>query len=141
MNLQDTYTMIKDIWVKYNILEISLIVTLVLFVLSTLAIGVFFAVIEEDYFLVPHERSRWSVFGVLKNILGAVLICIGVLLLILPGQGVLTILMGLALVDFPQKRKWIHIILAKGPVLKKINAWRARLKKPPLKIPPPHATS
>ena len=40
---------------------------------------------------------------VFRNALGAVLLAAGIIMLFIPGQGLLTILIGLALIDFPGK--------------------------------------
>ena len=68
----------------------------------------------------------------LKNLLAYVLVAIGIVLLVLPGQGVLTIVVGLMLADFPGKHRLIRALLTRGPVLAGINWLRARAHRPPL---------
>src|SRR5438270_309056 len=50
-----------------------------------------------------HPIFRWG-WLILKNLLGGVLVALGVLMLVLPGQGILTIVIGIILLDFPGKR-------------------------------------
>jgi hypothetical protein len=71
-----------------------------------------------------------------KNLLGVLLVAIGILLSIpgVPGQGLLTILLGIMLLDFPGKRGLEQKLLSRPGVLKTINRLRARFEKPPLEI-------
>lgn len=71
-----------------------------------------------------------------KNALGALLLVLGAAMLVLPGQGLLTILVGLLLIDFPGKYRLERRLLGGPRVLRAINALRERWKKPPLEIPP-----
>ena len=52
-----------------------------------------------------------------------------------PGQGILTILMGVMLVDFPGKHAAERWLLTRRGVLTAINALRGKLGKPPLLTP------
>ncbi|HOS97284.1 MAG TPA: PGPGW domain-containing protein, partial [Deltaproteobacteria bacterium] len=70
-----------------------------------------------------------------KNILGAVFILAGIIMLFLPGQGVLTILIGITLVSFPRKRVLELRLVRKPSVLRALNWMRARAHKPPLLLP------
>jgi hypothetical protein len=72
---------------------------------------------------------------ILKNILGALFVLAGVAMLVLPGQGILTILIGLSLTDFPGKRDLELKLIKKPSVYKAINWMRRKYKKPPLQIP------
>lgn len=71
-----------------------------------------------------------------KNLLGVLLIVLGVLLSLpgVPGQGVLTILIGLTLVDFPGKRRLEKRIMKNPTVLNGANRIRARFGKPPFEL-------
>jgi hypothetical protein len=69
---------------------------------------------------------------VLKNLLGAVFVLAGIAMLVLPGQGLLTMFVGIALVDFPGKRALERKIIAKPMVLHAINRLRQRFNRPPL---------
>ena len=76
---------------------------------------------------------RWTVL-VLKNVLGAAIVAVGVAMLFLPGQGVLTILIGLLLLNFPGKRRLLLMLLRRPGVLDSINRLRTRFHKPPLVV-------
>lgn len=75
-----------------------------------------------------------------KNVLGALLVVVGILLSLpgVPGQGVLTILIGVMLVDIPGKRRLERRILGAPRVLGSVNRLRARFHHPPLLLHPVH---
>jgi len=65
----------------------------------------------------------------LKNIFGIILLGIGVILLFIPGQGLLTIFTGLMLINFPGKRRLELYIIKKKSVLNAINWLRCKSGK------------
>lgn len=69
-----------------------------------------------------------------KNLLGIVLVVVGVLLSLpgVPGQGMLTILLGVMLLDFPGKPRLEHWLVSRPKILKAINRLRHRFRKPAL---------
>ena len=69
-----------------------------------------------------------------KNIGGVILVVLGVLLSLpgVPGQGVLTILLGVMLLDFPGRRRFERWIVSSPKVLKAVNKLRKRFHKPKL---------
>jgi hypothetical protein len=68
---------------------------------------------------------------VLKNALGAVLIIAGLVMLVIPGQGLLAILIGLSLLDFPGKRQLERRLVARPGVIKFLNLVRRQAGKRP----------
>ena len=110
--------------------------------LSFGAIAVVMLKIPANYFsshyvqdFLPNSRwiVRWGAV-VLKNILGVLLIGLGILLSLpgVPGQGILTILLGLIMLDIPGKRPLEARIIKRPAVLAAINGLRAKYNKPPL---------
>lgn len=78
-------------------------------------------------------RVGHNVVGVLLIIMGVVMSLPGV-----PGQGFLTVLLGLMLVDLPGKRR-LEVALVRRPMVHgAIDRVRARFGKPPIEIPPRH---
>jgi hypothetical protein len=69
-----------------------------------------------------------------KNILGIVLVALGVVLSLpgVPGQGLLTILLGIMLLDFPGRDRLEQKLLSKPSIVNTINRLRGRFGKPPL---------
>lgn len=99
--------------------------------------------IPPDYFLAEKRRKcpwghcpqvmRWIVI-VIKNIVGFMLILSGIIMLFTPGQGVLTIIGGIILMDFPHKYKLMRRIIKNTKILKLINALRAKANREPLSV-------
>ncbi|MDP3283425.1 MAG: PGPGW domain-containing protein, partial [Desulfobacterales bacterium] len=74
---------------------------------------------------------RW-IMVLAKNLLGYILIAAGILMLVLPGQGILTIVAGIMLLNFPGKYKLERWIVSRRPALQSINWARRRSGKDPL---------
>jgi hypothetical protein len=70
-----------------------------------------------------------------KNVCGVVLVLAGVAMLFLPGQGILTILVGLMCLDFPGKFALEQRLARQPPVIGAINWIRAKASCPPLELP------
>ena len=75
-------------------------------------------------------RARWLA----RNLLGWLFVAVGVALLVLPGQGLLTILIGLVLVDVPGKRALERRVLSRPRILDLVNSMRRRRGAPPLSL-------
>jgi hypothetical protein len=80
-----------------------------------------------------HPAIRWTL-RILKNALGAALVLVGVPLVPAPGPGIVTILAGLALLEFPGKRRLELRVVRVPGVLRHINWLRSRAGKPPLVV-------
>jgi hypothetical protein len=72
-----------------------------------------------------------------KNLAGVALVFLGVLLSLpgVPGQGILTILLGIMLLDIPGKRRLEGAIVRRRMVHRAINRLRSRFQKPPIVLP------
>ena len=68
-----------------------------------------------------------------KNIIGVFLIIGGLLMLVLPGQGLLTIVTGLLLINYSGKCKLEQKLVAIPSVFRALNWIRVKANKPPLK--------
>lgn len=113
--------------------------SLVLFVASILVLPVWIVRLPVDYFRIPKPPQRgWKRWG--RLIVALLLIAIGIAMLILPGQGLLTILFGLSLLDTPRKRRLERTVLARPSVLAAMNKIRKRARVPEL-LPPPQRDS
>ena len=98
--------------------------------------------LPANYFHSSHEREfltdRHPVLRMVgiffKNLLGLVLVACGIVMSVpgVPGQGVLTILLGIMLLDFPGKRALEVKLVSRPRVFRAINRLRARFGKPPL---------
>ena len=116
--------------------------SILIFIISILGISWFVAQIPEDYFLSSKRKpSKLQehkpvlrlvvLFG--KNIIGFSLIIGGLLMLVLPGQGLLTIVTGLLLINYPGKYKLEQKLVTIPSVFRALNWIRVKANKPPLK--------
>ena len=71
-----------------------------------------------------------------KNVAGWLLIALGIVLSLpgIPGQGLLTVLLGLMLVDFPGKHHLEQKLLSRPAIINSINGLRGRFGKPALEL-------
>ena len=113
-----------------------------IFILSLLGVSWFIAQIPEDYFLTTKRspsglEKKAPVLRLLlligKNFIGVCLIAGGLLMLVLPGQGLITIITGLLLIDYPGKFQLEQKIVSMPSVLRTLNWIRIKAKKPLLK--------
>ena len=132
-------------WLGNNAgLTTSLVVVSIVLLVASLWIGQYYLTkIPPDYFMQKHKpletwrRTRpalWWTLVIGKNLLGGLFILAGVIMVFTPGQGVLTILMGIALMDFPGKQRLERAIIQRPTVLKLVNGLRSRANKPPLEF-------
>ncbi|HEY1376048.1 MAG TPA: hypothetical protein VGF55_04610 [Gemmataceae bacterium] len=113
-------------------------------VLSAVLTGWVLVRLPADYFVGPTAPAFWRdrhpalrlAGRVLRNLIGAALVVLGVLLSLpgVPGQGVLTILIGLLCLDLPGKRRLEQKLIGRPRVRAAIDALRARYGRPPLRI-------
>lgn len=109
--------------------------SIALFVAGLIALPLLARKIPADYF--AHDRRPASRFAhnhwalrlcllVLKNLLAVILIVTGIAMLILPGQGLLTILVGFLLLDIPGKYRMEKWLIRRVVISKPINWLRKR---------------
>ena len=117
--------------------------SIVSFAATLLLVPVLVIRIPEDYFAEnkrhrwepwahQHPVIRWSLLAA-KNILGYIFIILGIAMLVLPGQGILTILIGIMFINFPGKYRLERWAITRAPVLNTINKLRQRAGHMPLK--------
>jgi len=71
-----------------------------------------------------------------KNIGGLLLVALGIVLSLpgVPGQGLLTVLLGIMLLDFPGRHRLEQKLLSKPSIVNTLNRLRERFDKPPLQL-------
>lgn len=72
---------------------------------------------------------------VIKNLVGGLFILAGLVMLVLPGQGLLTILIGITLTNFPGKYKLEQGLARRRSIFRGMNWIRRKAHRPPL-VPP-----
>lgn len=120
-------------------LVVGLVISVVLFVVTLLAVPLIVVRIPADYFTRPPRTGPWDAKGIfwfaLKNLAGLVLLVMGIIMLVTPGQGVITILLGLSLMSIPGKKKVLLAIIRRKSVYSWISKVRAKAGQPPLELP------
>lgn len=121
-----------------QVLGWSFVLAAVTFVLSLILVPVIIIRLPSDYF---REKRRVARLGhplartlilIVRNALGLLLLVAGIAMLVLPGQGVLTILVALGVMDFPGKYRLERSIVRRPAVANSLNWVRRKAGKPPL---------
>jgi hypothetical protein len=117
------------------------VASVVMMVATLLLSGVLLLRLPRDFFTQREDlrerfvadKPRWLVYLIVgvKNVIGVVLLLAGILMLILPGQGILTIIASLLLIDFPGKFKLIGKLVENPKVRNGMNALRVKFGKEP----------
>jgi len=115
--------------------------SLIIFIFSLLSLKWLVSFIPYDYFTnnSPSKLKSeffliWIMLMIVKNIIGYILIVGGILMLVLPGQGLFTILIGLMLSNYPGKFYIEKRFIAIPSILKMINWLRKKTNTPKIKI-------
>jgi hypothetical protein len=121
---------------------VGVVLFLVTFTASLGLVSLILVKLPADYFCSHYDRQLWSgrapalriTAAIAKNVLGALLIVLGIIMSLpgVPGQGLLTILLGIMLVDFPGKDRLEQRLLQRPAIRNSIDKLRARFGKPPL---------
>ena len=134
-------------WSSMNSDLLFLLGSLSIFILiiSVFMMVLIISFLPEDYFKSENrnlissvQNSRYPLLKLLvlitKNFFGVLLLLSGILMLVLPGQGILTIITGLVFMDYPGKYKFERKLLRQKGVINSINWIRSRISKPSLKV-------
>ena len=123
-----------------DLLTLLGLLSVVTFVGSLIAVPWLIGRMRADYFLTHwqvvqarhrrHPALALTVF-LARNALGLLLVAAGLAMLFLPGQGLLTVLIGVCVMDFPGKRGLLQR-LVRGPKVQGALNWirRKRGKEP-----------
>lgn len=131
-------------WVPGDVLVGLTIASIVGFMGSLIAIPWILIRLPSDYFDIRVPR-HWMknhhpmvrIIGlIVKNILGVIFLVAGLLMLFLPGQGLLTMLIGISFMDFPNKRYLEARIIGQHTIFNAVNAMRHKFNKLPFTLKP-----
>lgn len=121
---------------------LGIVLFLITFSVSLGIVSFIMVRIPADYFRKDNPRTvlpnrHRAVRGaalVGRNILGIFLVALGIVLSLpgVPGQGLLTILLGIMLLDFPGKRSLEYKLVSRPKVRAAINKLRSKFGKPEL---------
>lgn len=106
------------------------IISLLLFVITALLTPYLVGLIPDDYFLASYIVKKNSfIISFIKNILGLFLLIIGFIMLFMPGQGVITMIFGIFIMNFPYKRRIERYFINKNSIFNALNWLRVKANK------------
>lgn len=123
-----------------HLVELLGLVSVITFFGSLLAIPWLIGRLPANYFSLHRrkikERYKRHPFVarmifVLRNGIGTLFLLAGITMLLLPGQGIITILIGFSFMDFPKKHVLEDTLIRRPSVLKSLNWLRRKQKKQP----------
>jgi hypothetical protein len=139
-------------WLKVNVVSrltgagllYGFLIFIATFVITSAIAALIIVKLPEDYFHPSNEREfwverhpvlRWAGL-ILKNIAGVLLVLVGIVMSLpgVPGPGVMTILLGVMLLDFPGKRALELKLVRRQQVRRALDRVRKRFNQPPLLI-------
>jgi hypothetical protein len=127
-----------------TILEWLGLLSVATFLISLLLIPFLVSTASADYFLmhatiVEQRHKRHPAVALLikitRNSLGYFLCLAGFIMLFLPGQGILTILIGVSLLDIPFRHKAVNALIHKPTLQHALNWIRQKTGRPPFNFP------
>jgi len=127
----DIYAQFKD----YIVLIVT--VSALIFVVSLIFTPFLVSKIPYDYFTnSKYHKFEIKHFGHLivivgRSALGFVLVLLGFVMLFTPGQGILAIIVGLFLMEFPGKKHLERKMIENEVTYKALNWMREKFKQPP----------
>ncbi|BAF61780.1 PGPGW domain-containing protein [Candidatus Vesicomyidisocius calyptogenae] len=119
-----------------DILVIMGIISGVIFIISLLLIPYLLGLMPSNYFLKNSEkklkiRRPFNLIKlILKTLTGFILLIVGIIMLVTPGQGLISILLGLFLMEFPGKRQLELKLINHNLTFKTLNWLRSKANKP-----------
>jgi uncharacterized membrane protein SpoIIM required for sporulation len=132
-------------WIKGHEMFILFMtgVSIVTFIATLIAVPWLVVRIPSNYFSKKRRVTKlWAdqhpvvrvVLLTVKNLAGYFLIAAGIVMLFIPGQGLLTILIGIIFLDLPGKYRFERWIITRPAVLRSVNWLRRRARKAPLEL-------
>lgn len=126
-----------------GLLVLAVSLSTFLFFASLILLPIVIVRLPKDYFVrerrEPIRRHTmhpvlWVLMVVLKNMVGVLLMLAGIAMLFMPGQGLLSIFMGVALCNFPGKYRLLRKLLSYRVVRRALNGIRRKFKHDPLEF-------
>ncbi len=114
------------------------LISLLLFIFSLLLLPWLIKQIPNDYFQRPRVKHQPSMLlsplNIARNLTGFIILLAGLAMFVLPGQGILTALLGIAVMQFPGKYRLERWLISRNGVLPAVNWCRRKTNSPELKI-------
>jgi hypothetical protein len=124
-----------------SLLEWLGLISLLTFVGSLMIIPWIIARLPANYFITTGHSKRLfkntylrRIWLVVRNMPGLLLLLAGIAMLILPGQGIITMVIGISFMNFPQKIRLRNNLVRRPRVIRVLNWIRRRNHKPPFDL-------
>lgn len=135
----DQFIQFAETWISKEMWVGLIAFSVIAFVGTLIAIPAILIRLPPDYFKNHHHKPWFAnhhpvvrTLGLLvKNLVGIVFLLAGIAMLFLPGQGLLTMLLGILFIDFPGKQGLEKKLIQHPKILHAINAFREKAGKPP----------
>lgn len=119
------------------------IISLSTFFLTIFLLPLVIVHLPSDYFInekadgfINRQKGVWRIsLLIAKNLAGALMLFMGFIMLFVPGQGILTLLAGLSIMNFPGKRHLEIKLVSKEKVFSALNWIRTKGKRPRFQTP------
>ncbi len=115
------------------------IISAIIFIVSLLIIPWLISRLPQDFFAKirsggqPSKNNNSRLYNLilvlLRNIFGLTFLMAGILMLFIPGQGILTIVLGISIMVFPGKRKLVNLLIEKKSVQHGLNWIRHKIHR------------
>ena len=129
-------------WLDEHQLLVSVLGTLSVLLLGVTVIATPWLVrrLPSDYFSAPRaplagSGARRLLVLAARNVAGLAFMALGLVMLITPGPGVVGLLLGLSLCEFPGKHALLRRLAGRQDVLASLNWLRRRTNSPPFRPP------
>ncbi len=135
----DQFITFVDTWVSQEVWVGLIAFSVIAFVGTLIAIPAILIRLPPDYFQNHHHKPWFAnhhpivrFLGLLaKNVAGIIFLLAGIAMLFLPGQGLLTMLLGILFIDFPGKHHMEKKLIRHPKILSAINSFREKAGKLP----------
>ncbi len=123
-NLEVILKFIEDHWIALSLINLSLFIGFIIIVIYA------FSSLPNDYWLEKDDGHFSSpLVKVVRNLIALPVLLMGILMLFLPGQGLLTVLLALLISDFEYKRELVQKIIAQKKVRDSLDSLRTKMGK------------
>jgi hypothetical protein len=135
----DQFIQLAESWISKEMWVGLIAFSVVAFIGTLIAIPAILIRLPPDYFQ-NHHHKPWfanhhpvvrSLGLLVKNVAGIIFLLAGIAMLFLPGQGLLTMLLGILFIDFPGKHRLEKKLIRHPKIFHAINAFRDKAGKPP----------
>jgi len=128
--ITDILNIIREFWWLGIFSIATFVLTILILPLVIIRLPSDYFVCEKaDGFISLQRKGIRYLLLFLKNLAGSFLLLMGFLMLFMPGQGILTILAGLSVMNFPGKRKLEIRLVSNDKVMRSLNWIRRKASK------------